>query len=1156
MKSYNELLASRKVIIFDGATGSNLQTLELTADDFGGEALEGCNEILAVTRPDVIQNLHESFLAVGADVIETDTFGSISTVLAEYKIAARAYELNFKAAQIAKEVASGYSRSDKPRFVAGSMGPGTKLASLGQIRYKDLKDAYQVQAEGLIDGGVDLLLIETVFDLLSAKAAIAGARAAMAKAGRDLPLQVQVTIELTGRMLPGTEIGAALVALEPFEPIAIGINCATGPKEMGEHLRHLAANSPFAISCLPNAGLPSIVDSKMHYDVGPQELADYQSRFVTDLGVQIVGGCCGTTPDHIKAIVDSCANLELKERRVVLEPSVASLYSPVALSQDISYLAIGERTNANGSKRFREAMLAGDLDTCVDMAKEQTKDGAHMIDLCVDYTGADGVQDMELLASQLAVQSTIPIMLDSTEAEVIETGLSFLGGRPIINSVNLEEGSAPNTRLDKFLRLAKEYGSAVVCTCIDETGQARTAQWKLDAARAIYDIATKRYGLRPQDLLFDPLVLPISTGMEESRFDGKETIEGIKLIKENLPGVFTVVGLSNISFGLNTAAREVLNSVFLQECVEAGLDAAIVHPSKIVPLSSIPDEQIEVSLDLIYNRRKEGYDPLSRLIELFEGAESRSKIKIDLSSLPIRERLYRRIVDGNRVGLESDLTLALQEPISPLEIINGVLLDAMAEVGELFGSGKMQLPFVLSSAETMKAAVSFLEPYMEKVDQANKGTIVLATVKGDVHDIGKNLVDIILTNNGYVVHNLGIKVPLSEMVAKAKEVEADALGMSGLLVKSTLVMKENIEELNFLGLSHLPVILGGAALTRTFVEKDLRSIYKGRLFYGKDAFEGLRVMDRLNGIKSGSIVDDEFGRKLSERKLPPKRSTQMSEIDASPSVLRSESVPFDNPIFVPPFIGTEIVKGVALEEIASFLNETALFRNQWGFRPEKNESDPEFKSRIRKILRTELQKAIALQALIPQVVYGYFPVNSLGNELIVYGDKDRSEELTRFNFPRQKVEPYLSISDFFRPISSNEVDYAAFHVVSMGHRVSEITAELFSSNQYQDYLFLHGLGVEMTEALAELWHKRIRTELGFVEEDGPTLTGLFRQKYRGGRYSWGYPACPDLEDNSKVADLLGADRIGVTVSEGFQLHPEQTTTAIICHHPMAKYFVV
>lgn len=1155
MASYLERL-NDKVLIFDGATGTNLQLRGLTADDFGGESLEGCNEALVLTRPQIISELHDSFLAVGVDAIETDTFGAFSIVLAEYDLADKAYQINYQAAQLARDVANSYGSNSDPKFVAGSVGPGTKFPTLGQIPFAVLRDSYQTQAEGLIGGGVDLILIETVFDLLSAKAAIIAARRAMKKLGKQIPIQTQVTIELTGRMLPGTEIGAALTALDAMGVDVIGINCATGPAEMSEHLRYLSSHARVPVSCLPNAGLPSVVDGKMHYDLTPAELANYHSRFISELGVRVVGGCCGTTPEHLRHVVEKCSNLQPAKIAVEYEPSISSLYSSVTLSQENAYLAIGERTNANGSKRFREAMLDQDWDTCVEMARDQVKEGAHAIDVCVDYTGADGVADMEQIASRFATQSSLPIVLDSTEANVIETGLQWIGGKPILNSVNLEDGDEEGTRLDKFLKLAKEYGTAVICTCIDQEGQARTGEWKLRAAKNIYDIAINRYGLEPHDLIFDPLALPLTTGMEESRKDGIETINGIRAIKEQLPGVYTVLGLSNVSFGLNPAARHVLNSVFLDECMKAGLDAAIAHPARILPLNKIPEEQLNICLDLIYDRRSEGYDPLGALINTFEGVKASDVKSIDLSSLDLGERLTQRIIDGNRNGLEQDLTQALNEGNSALEIINTFLLDGMKVVGDLFGSGKMQLPFVLSSAETMKAAVSFLEPYMEKTSSSSKGKVVLATVKGDVHDIGKNLVDIILTNNGYEVFNLGIKVSITEMIQKAVEVEADAIGMSGLLVKSTLIMRENLEELNQRGLESIPVILGGAALTRTYVERDLRQVYKGRLFYGKDAFEGLHTMDRLIEIKNDGLDEPEFGKVISERKLPLRKSQRDSEIKmAEDAPTRSPEVVSDNKIFVPPFIGTQIVKGIPIDEIARFLNETAIFRHQWGFRPTNGETDAEFKTRIRSILREQLDKAKAEQILTPQVAYGYFPAGSQGNDLVIFEDVEKSRELTRFTFPRQKKEPYLCIADFFRPVDSDEVDYAAFHIVTMGKKVSETTARLFQENKYQEYLLLHGLGVEMAEALAEYWHHRIRTEWGFVGEDGPTLSGLFRQQYRGGRYSWGYPACPDVEDNEKVANLLGAGRIGVEVSEGFQLHPEQTTSAIICHHPQAKYFI-
>ncbi|HLJ08632.1 MAG TPA: vitamin B12 dependent-methionine synthase activation domain-containing protein, partial [Acidimicrobiia bacterium] len=809
-------------------------------------------------------------------------------------------------------------------------------------------------------------------------------------------------------------------------------------------------------------------------------------------------------------------------------------------------------------KKFREAMLAADWDTTVAMARDQVKEGAHVLDVCVDYTGADGVADMTEVAQRLATQASVPLMVDSTESPVVEAALMWVGGRPILNSVNLEEGDDPGTRLDKFLTLAREYGAAVVCTCIDTEGQARTAEWKVGSARAIHDVAVHRYGLEPSDLIFDPLVLPLSTGMEESRRDGIETLEGTRRIKDELPGVFTIVGLSNVSFGLSPAARHVLNSMFLHELVDAGLDAAIVHAARIMPLSKIDERAREVCLDLIYDRRREGYDPLQELLAMFEGVSAGAVETEDRSDWPVERRLEQRIIDGDRNGLEDDLAEALAAGHAALTIVNDFLLAGMKTVGELFASGEMQLPFVLQSAETMKAAVSYLEPHMEKSDQGGKGTVVLATVKGDVHDIGKNLVDIILTNNGYEVVNLGIKIGIGEMLQAAEERKADAIGMSGLLVKSTLIMRENLEEMNTRQLSDIPVLLGGAALTRNYVERDLRQVYEGRLFYGKDAFEGLRTMDRLVELKKTGEDDPDFGRVLGGRNLPPRKSQQVVEAVDIPS--RSPEVEADNPVFTPPFLGTRVAKGIPIDDIVSYLNQTALFRNQWGYRPLKEgqggpESDADFKERIGAELREELDKAKAKDLLVPQVAYGYFAANAEGDDVVLWTDETRSSELTRFSFPRQKKEPFLCIADFFRSVESGEPDYGAFMLVTMSGKVSEEAAMLYEENRYGEYMKLHGLGVEMAEALAEYWHHRVREEWGFVDEDGPTLTGLFRQQYRGGRYSWGYPACPDLEDNAKVVELLGGDRIGVTVSDGFQMHPEQTTDAIICHHPKAKYFV-
>jgi 5-methyltetrahydrofolate--homocysteine methyltransferase len=1149
MSDFLEAVRER-VVVFDGATGTNLQLRELSADDFGGPALEGCNEVLVDTRPDVVADLHRAFFEVGVDVVETDTFGAFPTVLAEYGLAHRARELNVKAARIAREVASGYGG-----WVAGSIGPGTKFPSLGHIRFAALRDAYEVQARGLVEGGADLLIIETVFDLLQAKAAVIASRRAMAAVGRPVPLQVQVTMELTGRMLPGTEIGAAATALLALRPDVLGLNCATGPREMSEHLRHLSRHCPVPVSCLPNAGLPSVVDGRMHYDLTPEELADHHARFITEFGVSVVGGCCGTTPEHLRRVVERCRDLTPASRDPRPEPGVASLYSHVPFDQTPSFLVVGERTNAKGSKKFDQAMLSDDWETCVRMAQEQVREGAHVLDVCVDEVGRDGRADMDEIASRFATQVTVPLVLDSTEPPVMEAGLQWIGGKAVLNSANLEEGDDKGRRFDRVMSLAREYGTAVICLLIDEVGQARDVEWKLRVAHRIHDLATSRYGLEPTDLIFDALTFPLSTGDEDLRRDGMATIEAIRRIKAELPGVSTVLGVSNVSFGLKPAARHVLNSVFLHECRQAGLDAAIVHAARIMPLNRIEERHRQVCLDLIYDRRADGYDPLQELLALFADVSSAALEKEDRSGWPVAERLKHRIIDGDRDGLEADLDEALASK-GALDIVNDDLLAGMKVVGELFGSGQMQLPFVLQSAETMKAAVRHLEPHMEKADQGGKGRLVLATVKGDVHDIGKNLVDIILTNNGYEVHNLGIKVPITEMIDKAAEVGADALGMSGLLVKSTLIMRDNLVELNDRGLAHLPVLLGGAALTRNYVERDLREVYEGRVFYGKDAFEGLRTMDRLMELKRTGEDDPAFGRAPGGRQLPPR--APRPEVDPSLVPPRSPEAATDNPVFVPPFLGSRVVKGVSLDEVAGYLNETALFRTQWGFRPKKGaETDEEFKARVRPVLREQLAVAKASGVLVPQVVYGYFAANGDGDEVVVWKDESRTGEWMRFRFPRQREEPWLCIADFFRPVDSGELDYAAFHIVTMGPEVSEEAARLKAADRYQDYLFLHGLGVEMTEALAEHWHRRIREEWGFADEDGPTLQGLFRQQYRGGRYSWGYPACPDLEDNAKVAELLGAERIGIEVGEdtGFQYHPEQTTSAIVCHHPRAKYFI-
>jgi 5-methyltetrahydrofolate--homocysteine methyltransferase len=1155
---------NERVVVFDGAFGTYIQDLDLTADDFGGPSLEGCNEMLCLTRPDAIKAMHSAFFEVGVDAVETASFGSFSLVLTEYDVADKAYELNVVAARLAREVADDFATDGRSRYVAGSIGPGTKMPSLGHVDFASLRDSYHEQAAGLLEGGADLFLIETCFDLLQTKAAIVACRRAMKAAGRAVPLQVQVTMETTGRMLLGSEIGAALVSIAAMRPDVMGINCATGPAEMQEHLRYLSQHSPFPISVLPNAGLPSIVDGKTHYDLTPEELATFHRHHVTDLGVAVVGGCCGTTPEHLRQVVEAVKDITPRHRTPSVEPSVTSIYTPVPIEQDLSFLIIGERTNANGSKAFREAMLAGDWDTTVKMANEQIKEGAHVLDVCVDYVGRDGAADMDEIAKRFATQASAPLVIDSTETPVLEAALQHIGGRAILNSANLEDGELPDSRFDRVMNLAREYGAAVICLLIDERGQARDVEWKMEVAHRIHEIAVERYGLSASDLIFDALTFPLSTGDDDLRRDAIETMEAIRRIKAEIPGAFTTLGLSNVSFGLSPAARHALNSVFLHECVEAGLDSAIVHAGKIVPLNRLPEEQREVCLDLVWDRRRPGYDPLQTLLEVFADVKSTKAEKPDRTGMPVAERLKLRIIDGDREGLTDDLDEAMASGIPALDIVNNVLLEGMKVVGELFGSGQMQLPFVLQSAETMKSSVAYLEPHMDRVDgSTSKGKLVIATVKGDVHDIGKNLVDIIATNNGYEVFNLGIKVPIGEMVAKVKEVDADALGMSGLLVKSTLIMRDNLEELNSLGLSEVPVLLGGAALTRRYVERDLREIYEGRLFYGRDAFEGLSTLDSLMTMKRSGEWDPDFGRVPTGRVLPEREGRDVEVVELP---RRAPSVAADNEVFTPPFVGSRVVKGIALDDIVEYVNETALYRNQWQFRPEKvvgdggterPENDDEFKSRIRATFREQLAAAKASGVLVPQVVYGYFPANGDGDDLVIWTDESRTTEAARFHYPRQKADPFLCIADFFRPIESGEVDYAAFHIVTMGSAVSEETARLFAANEYQQYLLLHGLGVEMAEALAEYWHRRIREEWGFVAEDGPTVGGLFRQQYRGGRYSWGYPACPDLEDNATVAELLGAERLGIEVGEetGWQYQPEQTTSAIICHHPQSKYFV-
>ncbi|MFF5758176.1 methionine synthase [Streptomyces longwoodensis] len=1153
VSALREALATR-VVVADGAMGTMLQAQEPTLEDF--QQLEGCNEILNVTRPDIVRSVHEAYFDAGVDCVETNTFGANHAAMAEYDIADRVEELSEAGARIAREAADAHTARDgRRRWVLGSIGPGTKLPTLGHVPYGTIRDGFQQNAEGLLAGGADALIVETTQDLLQTKASVLGARRAMEATGVEVPLLVSMAFETTGTMLLGSEIGAALTALEPLGIDMIGLNCSTGPAEMSEHLRYLTRHARIPLLCMPNAGLPILTKDGAHFPLDPEGLADAQENFVRDYGLNLVGGCCGTTPEHLRRLVERVRDAAPAERSPQPEPGAASLYQSVPFRQDTSYLAIGERTNANGSKKFREAMLAGRWDDCVEIAREQIREGAHMLDLCVDYVGRDGVADMRELAGRLATASTLPVVLDSTEVEVLRAGLEKLGGRAVINSVNYEDGDGPQSRFVKVTQLAKEHGAALIALTIDEEGQARTPEKKVAIAERLIADLTGTWGIRESDILIDTLTFTICTGQEESRKDGVATIEAIRELKRRHPEVQTTLGLSNISFGLNPAARILLNSVFLDECVKAGLDSAIVHASKILPIARFSEEEVRTALDLIHDRRSEGYDPLQKLMQLFEGATAKS-LKAgraeELAALPLHERLKRRIIDGERNGLEADLDEALRERPA-LDIVNDTLLDGMKVVGELFGSGQMQLPFVLQSAEVMKAAVAHLEPHMEKTEgESGKGTIVLATVRGDVHDIGKNLVDIILSNNGYTVVNLGIKQPVSAILDAAEEHRADVIGMSGLLVKSTVIMKENLEELNQRGLAaDFPVILGGAALTRAYVEQDLHEIYQGEVRYARDAFEGLRLMDALIGVKRGVP-----GAKLPELRQRRVRAATV-EVEERPEEghVRSD-VATDNPVPVPPFFGTRIIKGIPLKEYASWLDEGALFKGQWGLKQARTGEGPTYEDLVetegRPRLRGLLDRLQTDNLLEAAVVYGYFPCVSKDDDLIVLDE--RGNERTRFTFPRQRRGRRLCLADFFRPEESGETDVVGFQVVTVGSRIGEETARLFASNSYRDYLELHGLSVQLAEALAEYWHARVRAELGFAGDDPDEMQGMFELKYRGARFSLGYGACPDLEDRAKIAELLEPERIGVHLSEEFQLHPEQSTDAIVIHHPEAKYF--
>ncbi|HLI20859.1 MAG TPA: methionine synthase [Stellaceae bacterium] len=1153
------------VLLCDGATGTRVQAMPLRLEeDFQGH--ENCPEILNESRPDLVLGIHRGYLEAGADAIQTNSFGGSPLTLGEFGIADKAEALNRRAAELAREAVGGFAGDGKPRFVIGAVGPGTRLPSLGHVDYDTLEAALTVQCRGLIEGGVDAILIETCQDTLQIKAAVNAAKEARRALHGDQPIFVQMTVETTGTLLVGADVAAALTVIEALDVPLLGFNCATGPQEMAEHVKLLSENWPGRISAQPNAGLPELRHGHAHYPLSPKELAQWQERFVVEDGVDLIGGCCGTETEHIAALDQMLRRLandgdrpRPKERRSVFLPAIASLYAQTPLRQENAYLSIGERCNANGSKRFREAQEKGDWDACIAMAREQVKEGSHAIDLCTAFVGRDEKAEMLEIAGRMRGALAAPLVIDSTELPVLEAALKIYGGKPILNSINFEDGETPAA---KRLELARRFGAAVIALTIDEQGMAKDAARKLAIAQRLRDFACGRYGLRESDLLIDPLTFTICTGNADDRRLGLETLDGIERIARAMPDCQILLGLSNISFGLNPPARAVLNSVFLDHAVKRGMTAAILHVSKIVPLHAVPEAERQAAEDLIFDRWRDGADPLQVFIALFR---DRHAVETKKKERPaeIGPRLAQRIVDGDRQGLDEDLASALKSH-PPLDIINTFLLDGMKVVGELFGAGKMQLPFVLQSAETMKAAVAYLEPFMEKKEGHQRGTIVLATVKGDVHDIGKNLVDIILTNNGYKVVNLGIKQPLSAILDAAAQHKADAIGMSGLLVKSTVVMRENLEEMRRQGLS-LPVVLGGAALTRRYVEEDCAAAYGGgRVAYAGDAFDGLALMEK---VVAGTFDDHVAARRAEIATKPVNRRRKLGRaadpkpsrpIDVEEIRLRRAELHRGLAVSRPPFWGAQTIAQIPVKALVPYLNERMLYQFQWGFRKDGRTLD-DFMDWAHRELRPVLKRMLDLverqEILRPQAAYGYWRAAGDGNDIVLF-DEGGGKEVARFSLPRQNREGGLCIADFLRDIGDNERDVIGLQVVTMGGRASDTARQWFADNRYQDYLYLHGLSVEMAEALAEYIHKRIRAELGFAADEPRDMHALLQQGYRGSRYSFGYPACPNLADQRQLLALLKAEEIGVALSEEDQLDPEQSTSAIVLTHPQAKYFSV
>jgi 5-methyltetrahydrofolate--homocysteine methyltransferase len=1166
--AYLDALAQR-VLIYDGAMGTNIQRHHLTAADFGGASLEGCNDYLVLKRPDVIRSIHESFLAVGCDVVETCTFQSTPRRLAEWGIGEHTHDLNVTAARLARAACDVYATPEHPRFVAGSIGPTGMLPSsddpvLGAITFADLVENYYAQAKALVEGGVDVLLVETAQDILEVKAAVVGFERLFAEIGRRVPIQTQITLDTSGRMLLGTDVASALTTLEALRVDVVGLNCSTGPEHMREPVRYLTEHATRPISVIPNAGLPlNTGTGDAVYPLEPAPLATALAGFVRDFGVRIVGGCCGTTPEHMRAVVDAVRPLSSGATRSGGEPSagtalrrpttvprVSSAMRAITLHQDPPPLLVGERVNSQGSRAVKRMLLADDYDGIVRVAREQAESGAHVLDVCVALTErADEAEQMSRVVKLLSMSVEAPIMIDSTEPAVLDAALEHLPGRGIVNSINMENG---RLRIDAVLPIVRRHGAAVVALTIDEKGMAKTADRKLEIARRIHDIATTEFGLAPADLLFDALTFTLATGEAEWIDSAHETIEGIRLIKRELPGVLTSLGVSNVSFGLTPDARAVLNSVFLHHCIAAGLDAAIVNPAHIRPYAEVDATERALADDLVFNRRP---DALQQFIEHFSGATDEGRRAaagppVDpMAGMTADQRIHWMVVHRKKEGIEDQLDAAgVRE--QPVRVLNEVLLPAMKEVGDKFGAGELILPFVLQSAEVMKRAVRHLEQFLEKAEGYTKGKVVLATVYGDVHDIGKSLVNTILSNNGYTVYDLGKQVPVNTIIAKADEVQADAIGLSALLVSTSKQMPLCVQELDRRGLTY-PVLIGGAAINRRFGRRTLfvegERPYSAGVYYCKDAFEGLAMMDELmDPERRGAAVV----RTLDEARNDVFLHTNVGkDVAVGSTGTERSAVRADGPLPSVPFFGTRVLRDIPLSEIFPLLDLDELFRLQWGGRG----SGPAFERTVREEFQPALERLTAEAAregwLTPRAVYGLFPVQSRGNELILYdpaayeSDGGALRETARFTFPRQIGRDRLCIADYFRSVDSGEVDVVGLQIVTVGDGATQRFEALQQAGEYTEAFYSHGLAVESAEALAEWMHRRIRSELGLPAGQGK-------------RYSWGYGACPDLDDHATVFRVLPADAIGMELTSAFQLIPEQSTAAIIVHHPEAKYYAV